>query len=242
MIAIAVATIVAGCAGEQRIRYQPAKSVKKSIYVVKKGDTLTKIAARFGLDVQSIKRANNLKRDLITRGQRLVIPPAGLKSSGKKFGARKKPASYKKRVAKKKKKVHYSQKAPNINLKLIWPLKNGKVTSRFGIRKSGKHDGLDIGADKGTKIYSAAKGKVVFSGKGPTGYGLLVVVKHTNTVYTVYAHNSKNLAKKGNHVKRGEILALVGRTGRATNNHLHFEVRVNRVAYDPLEYLPKRPL
>ncbi|GMT41953.1 MAG: hypothetical protein IEMM0002_0364 [bacterium] len=233
-----VAVVFTGCAGDQRIRRHKAGGYKK-IYVVKKGDNLTRIAARFGVNAASIKRANNLKLDIIVEGQRLTIPPKSSRKAVGKSGARKKNR-YSKKYNVKKKVTYYAKKPPKIDVTLRWPLKNGTVTSRFGVRKSGKHDGMDIGAPKGAKILSAADGKVVFSGRGPTGYGLLVVIKHSEKVYTVYSHNSKNIVKKGERIKRSSVVALVGHSGRATNNHLHFEVRVNRVAYDPLAYLPAR--
>ncbi|MBI3599116.1 MAG: M23 family metallopeptidase [Nitrospinae bacterium] len=119
----------------------------------------------------------------------------------------------------------------------IWPLK-GKLTSGFGFRSKRKHDGIDIAAPKGTNIFAAADGKVIFSGWGPTGYGKLVIVKHSNKYVTVYAHNYKNFTENGQTVKKGEKIALVGDTGRATGPHLHFELRVNRIPVDPLPFLP----
>lgn len=119
----------------------------------------------------------------------------------------------------------------------IWPLK-GKLTSGFGFRSKAKHDGIDIAAPKGTKILAAAGGKVIFSGWGPTGYGKIVIIKHSNKYVTVYAHNHKNFVENGRTVKRGEKIALVGDTGRATGHHLHFELRVNRIPVNPLPFLP----
>ena len=89
---------------------------------------------------------------------------------------------------------------------------------------------------KGTAIYSAAAGEVVFSGWGPTGYGKMVIVKHAHHLTTVYAHNSKILVKKGAHVKQGQQISLMGSTGRSTGPHLHFEIRENGQALDPQEF------
>jgi murein DD-endopeptidase MepM/ murein hydrolase activator NlpD len=119
----------------------------------------------------------------------------------------------------------------------IWPVK-GTLTSGFGFRSKSKHDGIDIGAPKGTKIVASADGKVIFSGWGPTGYGKIVIIKHSKKYVTVYAHNSKNFAKEGQVIKRGENIALVGSTGRSSGPHLHFELRVNRIPVNPLPYLP----
>ena len=119
----------------------------------------------------------------------------------------------------------------------IWPVK-GTLTSGFGLRSKSKHDGIDIGAPKGTKIVASADGKVIFSGWGPTGYGKIVIIKHSKKYVTVYAHNSKNFAKEGQSIKKGEKIALVGSTGRASGPHIHFELRVNRIPVNPLPYLP----
>ncbi|MEK6590653.1 MAG: M23 family metallopeptidase [Nitrospinota bacterium] len=119
----------------------------------------------------------------------------------------------------------------------IWPLK-GNLTSGFGFRSKRKHDGIDISAPKGAKISASASGKVIFSGWGPTGYGRVVIIKHSKKYVTVYAHNYKNFVKKGEFIEKGEKIALVGSTGRATGPHLHFELRVNRLPVDPIPFLP----
>ena len=224
-----VAAVAVGCVGDGRIRKQSAQPAKK-IYVVKRGDTLYSIAQKFGTDSSSIKKTNDLVLDALTVGQRLVIPKGGKTAYSKKTKTRKSTGS------------PSPKKAPRIKVKLSWPMKTGAITSGFGVRKNGKHDGIDISAPKGTPIYSAAKGKVIFSGWGPTGYGRLVVLKHSAEMFTVYAHNSKNLVKEGDAVKKGEQIALVGKSGRVRGgSNLHFEVRVNRVSYNPRSYLPKKP-
>jgi lipoprotein NlpD len=121
----------------------------------------------------------------------------------------------------------------------IWPVQ-GQLTSKFGNRNGRHHDGIDIGARKGTPIVSAADGKVMFSGWGPTGYGLMVIIKHKNNLTTVYAHNSHIHVHKNQLVKQRQKIASVGSTGRSTGPHLHFEVRNDSHAYNPLQYLPKK--
>ena len=121
----------------------------------------------------------------------------------------------------------------------MWPVKGGTLTSRFGTRNGKNHHGIDIGARRGTAIRAASGGKVEFSGWGPTGYGLMIIIKHPGNLTTVYAHNSRNLVKKGNKVKRGQMIARVGKTGRASGPHVHFEVRNDAHAKNPLLYLKK---
>ena len=100
------------------------------------------------------------------------------------------------------------------------------------------HQGIDIGGPAGTPIRAAEDGIVIFSDRGPGGYGVMVIVRHANGFHSIYAHNEKNLVKKGQKVRQGEAIALVGRTGRASGPHLHFEIRNRTVPKDPLFYLP----
>ena len=122
---------------------------------------------------------------------------------------------------------------------LIWPVK-GQLTSKFGNRNGRHHDGIDIGSRKGTPIVAAADGKIMFSGWGPTGYGLMLIIRHKNNLTTVYAHNLYNHIHKNQLVRQGQRIASVGSTGRSTGPHLHFEVRNDTHPQNPLNYLPKR--
>lgn len=117
----------------------------------------------------------------------------------------------------------------------IWPL-NGTFVSGYGMRSGRMHEGIDIAAPTGTPVWAAAAGTVIHSG-WLGGYGLLVVVDHGNGVATAYAHNSSLLVAVGQNVSQGETIALVGSTGNSSGPHVHFEVRVNGVAVDPLLYL-----
>ena len=117
----------------------------------------------------------------------------------------------------------------------IWPA-DGVVTSGFGMRWGRMHEGIDIAAPIGTAIWAAAAGTVIHAG-WLSGYGSLVVVDHGNGLATAYAHASAILVVLGQQVSQGETIALVGSTGHSTGPHLHFEVRINGVAVDPLLYL-----
>ena len=122
------------------------------------------------------------------------------------------------------------------------PLKSGtyRLSCGFGPRKaptagaSTFHKGIDLAAPKGTPIYASADGTIHFSGTA-TGYGLYIRIKHDGGVETRYGHCSQLLVKKGEKVKKGQIIALVGSTGVSTGAHLHFEVRINGEAVDPLK-------
>lgn len=115
---------------------------------------------------------------------------------------------------------------------------NGTVSSRFGVRGGATHKGLDIAAPKGTPIYAAASGTVTTSAYGWNGgYGNYVVINHGSGINTAYGHCSSLVAKVGQTVNAGDLIAYVGNTGDSYGNHLHFEIRVNGVAQNPQNYL-----
>lgn len=112
----------------------------------------------------------------------------------------------------------------------------GVLTSSFGSRSGRRHTGIDIGADSGTDILAAAGGTVTFSGQ-MSGYGNYIIIDHGNGIETAYGHCSKLLAEKGENVRRGDKIALVGSTGNSTGPHLHFEIKINGEFVDPLDYV-----
>ena len=107
-----------------------------------------------------------------------------------------------------------------------YPLPGAKVISHYGSRGGRGHSGTDIKTKANDSILAAFDGEVVFS-EPYYGYGNLIRIKHANGLETYYSHNSKNLVKVGDHVKAGDVIALTGRTGRASTEHLHFETRIN---------------
>ncbi|MCU6779163.1 M23 family metallopeptidase [Phocaeicola fibrisolvens] len=111
-----------------------------------------------------------------------------------------------------------------------FPLRNGKVISAYGSR--GGHSGADIKTKANDSIVCVFDG-VVRMAKHYGGYGKVIVVRHENGLETLYSHNSKNLVVSGDTVKAGQVIALTGRSGRATTEHLHFELRVNGQHFSP---------
>ena len=134
--------------------------------------------------------------------------------------------------------INASAGKANLGIALVRPV-SGVITSRFGVRsniRASSHTGLDIAASTGTPIVAAASGTVTFSGyKG--SYGNMIVVSHGNGVQTYYAHCHKLYLSAGATVSQGQTIASVGSTGNSTGPHLHLEVRVNGVAYNPQNYL-----
>jgi murein DD-endopeptidase MepM/ murein hydrolase activator NlpD len=126
-------------------------------------------------------------------------------------------------------------------LPTYWP-SQGRLSSRFGSRSdpfnsdSRFHEGIDIATNYGQNIRASADGTVIFSGSY-SGYGRAIIISHGNGITTLYGHASKLLARKGQKVKKGSVIARTGSSGRSTGPHLHFEVHVNGTPVNPLKYL-----
>jgi murein DD-endopeptidase MepM/ murein hydrolase activator NlpD len=136
--------------------------------------------------------------------------------------------------------------APLLISDMKWPLKSGELSSLFSRTRSKgrrKHLGIDIVAPKGTPVHAVLDGIVEVvsnGGKGFRDYGRVIIINHSDQLWTLYSHCSTMNVKVGQRVKRGDVIAAVGRTGRATTNHLHFEVRnAKGTALDPMKYLPE---
>lgn len=198
---------------------------KRGVYHrVRRGESISKIAKYYHVSVQELAEWNNIQSpEEVTEGLKLYIP----KSIAKKAEDEKKKG---------KKGDKDSETITFERSKFIWPVE-GIVFSNYGIRKGRRHDGVDISADPGTPIHAAANGKVVFDGK-MRGYGNMIIIKHKDRFFTVYAHNSQNAITKGQKVAKGDLIGYVGATGRASGPHLHFEVRQGQESRNPLFFLP----
>lgn len=186
---------------------------------VQPGQTLWTLAAAHNTTVAAIMSANGLSSERILAGQRLRIVPGNEVAAGRAVTGSVSPV-------------------PTVS-GLRWPLV-GTITSRYGYRSlrisgSNWHAGLDIDGHTGDPIVAAAGGRVKFSG-WQGGYGFLVVIEDGDTEY-YYAHASELLVNEGDVVAAGDTIALVGSTGNSTGSHLHFEVRVDGEAVDPLSLL-----
>ena len=120
-----------------------------------------------------------------------------------------------------------------------YPLPGAKVISPYkNNRGSHRHTGVDLKTKANDPIYAVGDGVVTMS-KNYSGYGKCIIIKHADGTETLYAHNSKNYVKEGEKVKSGQKIALTGQTGRATTEHLHFEVRKNGKPVNPMPLLEK---
>jgi len=206
----------------------PATSVKDDeetrlvSHVVKNGDTLSTVAKTYKTSISQIVGSNQLASSNLKPGQRIQVPVS------KKFY----------RV------MQVTNRRADVSSRMSMPVR-GRLNDRFGWRvhpvwrRRLFHAGVDISAPRGTPIQSAAGGVVVYAG-WLSGYGKLVVVRHPNGLSTRYGHCSSLRVRKGQAVRTGQILATVGATGTATGNHLHFEVRRNGQAMNPMSFLGSR--
>jgi len=214
---------------------------------VTRGQTLWSIATTYGVDVKTLQHANRLENAHALRvGQKLYIPGAtqalavvsrcpckpNTSSTEQSTTAQRRPSASPTMLP--------SDTTDTELLRMLWPLQ-GTITQDFQPRGPSRHDGIDIAAPQGETILAAADGTVIFSDWGPGGYGLIVILRHNADVVTVYAHNHRNLVRAGQSVQQGEPIATVGRSGRATGYHLHFEVRRKTVPVSPLPFLSRPP-
>lgn len=212
---------------------RPPRDAEPQVHVVAAGETLYRISVRYGVDPQEIASLNGIDDPrTLAVGRELRLPPSArdrdrTASSRQGAGQGANPGT-----------ASLSVKPPDERAPiLLWPVK-GVLYSRFGKRGATRHDGIDIAAPEGTPIAAAADGEVIFAGS-QRGYGNLVILRHEDGLVTIYAHNRENLVKEGARIRQGEVLGKVGRTGRASGPHCHFEVRRGTTPLEPLDYLPR---
>ena len=119
----------------------------------------------------------------------------------------------------------------------VSPIKGATVSSNYGPRRGGFHHGIDFAAPRGTDVYAARAGRVVFRGRRKR-FGRLIIIDHGGGVQTYYAHLSGYNVREGKKVKRGQKIGRVGKSGRASGYHLHFEVRVSGRSVNPRGFVP----
>lgn len=212
-------------------------------HTVRSGESLSRIAARYHVTRAAVIRANNLANPGALRiGQPLTMPgcrPAA--ETGPAAARAAEPVAdgvVVKRVGPLRILTQLVLTTPDFQeqrIPLGWPVE-GPVISTFGQRARGWHAGIDISAQMGSQVYAAAPGTVVYSG-WIRAYGQVVKIEHSNGFITLYAHNLQNLVEAGDEVEAGQVIATVGRSGHATAPHVHFEVRRDGRAYNPLHLL-----
>ena len=226
------------------------------VHVVAPGETLHSIARLYGKPVLVLAKANNIAPDTMVKvGERIIIPdvrapaqalavpPRAVASppAGPDLATVESPHSA--RLAT----PVASQPAQESAVKTAepagglptfrWPVR-GRIIAGFGPKPNGlQNDGINLAVPEGTPIKAAEDGVVAYAGNELKGYGNLVLVRHSNGFVTAYAHASDILVKRGEAVKRGEVIAHSGQTGNVTSPQLHFEIRKGATPVDPAQYL-----
>ena len=190
----------------------PFKSGK---YVkIQKGDTVKTLAKEFKIPHWMIEKANEGKEFKVGNWYYVPLTRGIIGSVG----------------------MHNIEKVLSTN-DYHWPVPTHKnVSSHYGGRWGKNHNGIDIPAPTGTNMVSVDDGVVVYSDNGLTGFGNLTVIAHRFGLFSVYGHADKNFTKKGDKVKKGQLIAYVGSTGKSTGPHLHFEIRWRGRPLNPIGF------
>ena len=252
----AVLICLSGCAGQTGGIY----------HTVEKGETLYRIGRVYGVDDKYLARLNGINDPTrLEVGRRIYIPGAdsprrvaGVPSAGSSSPpparATSPPAASRPSTAAVSQApartptpagpsnlppaAPRSEPRPNPAKGLFsWPVQ-GKVLTGFGSDGAQNRKGVEIGVAPGTPVLSSAAGKVTYSGDGIRGYGNLVILRHDDSYFTVYAYNQKNLVEAGAYVGKGERIALSGVPPSGGEPRLHFEIRQGQTAVNPILYLP----
>lgn len=229
-------------------------AANSGVHVVASGDTLTKIAHHYGKSVAEIVKANNIQPGgRLSIGDRIIIP--GGRGGGTKLEAERATPAPAPPAAKAAGGAPPSQsasmvtpaadspgadspaKAADATPGFRWPAR-GRIIAGFGPKPNGQqNDGIDVAVPENTPIKAAEDGVVAYAGNELKGYGNLILVRHPNGYVTAYAHAKELLVKRGDPIKRGEVIAKSGQTGNVDVPELHFEVRKGTAPVDPMPFL-----
>jgi len=218
---------------------------RSSFHIVEKGETLYSISRMYKTDIFTISRVNNIINvNAIYEGQSLKINKYLVKKESSKNSLKNEKIKRKQKkafsqAASKKSKKSRTKSSNNmiIKSKFIWPVK-GKLISKYGKSSEGFfNDGINIDSKLNQNVMASSDGKVIYSGNEIPGYGNLVLIKHSSNWITAYAHLNKVFIEKGEKVKKGEKIGLVGTTGNVSKPQLHFEIRKGKNAVNPLKHL-----
>jgi murein DD-endopeptidase MepM/ murein hydrolase activator NlpD len=212
-------------------------AVSGVLVTVKKGDTIKALALKYGSDEQETMLVNRLSPDEpLPIGLEIVLPggqpPAIIAGNGtvpSRIG-NVPPSSYYPPSATPR--PPSASTAGTSAAKLLWPTTSHTINQYYGWR----HTGLDIDGDYSSPIYAAHDGEVTTAGWNSGGYGLQTLITGDG-VMTRYGHQSKLFVKVGDKVKKGDVIGMMGTTGRSTGTHLHFEVYINGKRVNPLPYI-----
>lgn len=233
---------------------QPApQRTANTVHVVAPGETLMGISRRSGVSLSALARANNIAPfSNIRIGDRITIPGSGKLAARAPAPKVAQPRSVKPtkvasvatesaRMAKPEVRetesiTHKAEPAGGIP-SFRWPVR-GRIIAGFGPRPNGtENDGINLAVPEGTPIKAAENGVVAYAGNELKGYGNLVLIRHSGGYVSAYANASKLMVKRGDTVRRGQVIARAGQTGNVTSPQLHFEIRKGSKPIDPTKYL-----
>ena len=222
-----------------------ASSGNSAVHVVKRGDTLNKISHLYRKPVADIAKANNIQLTALLKvGDHLVIPSVRVNNKPTGFSAQipnhsanwVEPTTGEIAQAKAKDAVKAAEETAASPM-FRWPVRARMIAS-FGSSLNGaRNDGINLAVPEGTPVKAADDGVVSYAGNGLAGAGNLVLIRHTNGYVTVYAHAKELLVKRGDQIKRGQVIAHSGQTGNVNAPQLHFEVRKGATPLDPMRFL-----
>jgi murein DD-endopeptidase MepM/ murein hydrolase activator NlpD len=225
-----------------------------SVHVVAPGETLHSIARHYKKSVLVLAKANNMAPDTAVRvGTRIAIPggasvAAAVAPALAPPAARNEPAVESVATVESPHSARLAApvapdaadgtaKAEAPGAAFRWPVR-GRVIAGFGPKPNGlQNDGINLAVPEGTPVKAADDGVVAYAGNELKGYGNLVLVRHSNGFVTAYAHASEIMVKRGDSVKRGQVIAKSGQTGSVSSPQLHFEIRKGATPVDPSQYL-----
>ena len=246
--------------GSQTAAYTPTKlATGGNVHVVQSGDTLMNIARRSGVTLSALARANKLQTTAkLSIGDRLTIPPGGHAVAAARPAPAPQPQVAQARALQPQKVASLPvQQSANVAKEeprpaetavktaepsgampqFRWPV-HGRVIAAFGSKPNGtQNDGINLAVPEGTPIKAADDGVVAYAGNELKGYGNLVLIRHSNGFVSAYAHASEIMVKRGDTIKRGQVIAHAGQTGNVTSPQLHFEIRKGSTPVDPAQYL-----
>lgn len=211
-------------------------------HIVAKGDTLYSISRRYNVDMPVLSKTNDLQAPFTLKiGQKLLLPGSLVNNAPaqKTTTATIKKEQKTIKTAKSSSTAQtYAQPSTKRKNKFAWPVK-GQIISKYGpIAKGRNNDGINIKAAKGTPVKAADSGTVAYAGNELKGFGNLILIKHSDGWVTAYAHNDSFKVKKGQSVKKGDVIATVGTSGGVDVPQVHFETRAGKKALNPQAYLP----
>src|ERR1700684_1932857 len=223
------------------------------MHVVAPGETLHSIARLYGKSPMALAKANNIPPDTMVKvGERIIIPDVqpGAAVAPRAQAQVAPPAGPSLAIAESPHSARVATPeapAQETTIKTAepagglpsfrWPVR-GRVIASFGPTPNGlQNDGINLAVPEGTPVKAAEDGVVAYAGNELKGYGNLVLVRHSNGFVTAYAHASDILVKRGETVKRGQVIAHSGQTGNVTSPQLHFEIRKGSTPVDPSQYL-----